>query len=271
MGLVLQWEKGKTVRKSTLALCIAYCALCILPARAERTPEQFADYMDALTNRILRMEHPWDRDDSFRAVLDSGRMTPDELSSALVLAAESLAGATDPIDASSRRFAVSALGSFGTTNALPFLERGMRGNGPADPIEAMWSLVDLSARAPEAFGTIASALRAERREDARLHLDLYARIGDEFQYGKPDETRWKHLCGFLVERTESETVQAERLDELLCRVDPAFRESPERLRMAARLAEGERACGVTNGTFGALETSLRAKADAASPGKESAE
>ena len=186
-------------------------------------------------------------------------MTPDELSSTLVLAAESLAGATNWIDADSRRFAVGALGEFGTTNALPFLERGMRGDGPADPIDAMWSLVDISERIPEALETIASALRAERREDARLHFDLYARIGDEFEYGKPDETRRKALCGFLLERTDGETVQAGQLDELLCRVEPAFRESPERFRMAARLAETELANGTTNGAFRALEASLSAQ------------
>ena len=247
------------MKLSILSLCIVCSTSCILPAAA-RTPEQTASDLFALTNDtgVLRLEHSWDREDAFRAMLGDG-MTPDELSSALVLAAESLADAKNPLDASSRRFAVSALGEFGTANALPFLEREMRDDGASDPIEVMWALVDLSERVPEAFGTISSALRIERRNDARLCLDLYARIDDEFAGDGPSGSRRKALVAFLLERTESETVQAGRLDELLCRVEPSFRESPERLRMAACLAEAELENGMTNGAFRALEASLREK------------
>lgn len=198
-------------------------------------------------------------------------MTPDELSSALVLAAEALADATDPLDASSQRFAVSALGEFGTTNALPFLERGMRGDGPADRIDAMWATVNLSRREPAALKRLSAVLRDGRPGDVGFRRDVYSRISVSLEYSETDETRRQALCGFLLGATTFETSAAGQLDELLCRVEPEFKDSPERLRMAERLAEAELASGVTNGTFRALETALRAKADAAESGKESSE
>ena len=246
------------MKPTILALCILHCAFCILPASG-RTPEQIAGDLFVFTNRILRLEHPKDRNRAFHARLQRGAMTPDELSSALVLAAESLAGSTNWIDANSRRFAVNALGEFGTTNALPFLERGMRGDGPADPTDAMWATVNLSRREPIALERLSAVLRDGRQGDAGFRRDVYSRISVSLEYGKPDETRRKTLCGFLLGATSFETSAAGRLDELLCRVEPAFRESPERLRMASRLAEAELANGVTNGTFRALESSLRAK------------
>ena len=245
--------------KSILALCVACCVLCVLPARAERTPERVAGDLAALTNRILRLEHSEDRDDIFRSFLASGKMTPDELSSALVLAAESLADATDPIDASSRRFAVSELGLFGTTNALPFLERTMREGDAFWSVAAMWAAVNLSHREPAALGCISGVLRDGRPGDSGFRRDVYSRVAVSLDYEKPDETRRTELCGFLLGATAFETIAAGQLDELLCRVEPEFKDSPERLRMAARLAEAELANGTTNGAFRALEASLRAK------------
>ncbi len=258
------------MKKTVLALRILHCALCI-PFASARTPEQAASDLFTVTNRILRLEHGEDRDDVFRYFLASGKMTPDELSSTLVLASETLAGAKNPLDANSRRFAVSALGGFGTTNALPFLERTMREGDAFWSVAAMWAAVNLSHREPAALECISGVLRDGRPGDAGFRRDVYSRVAVSLDYEKPDKTRRNALCGFLRGATAFETDAAGQLDELLCRVEPEFRDSPERLRMAVRLAEDERARGVTNGMFRALASSLRAKADAEESGGEESE
>ena len=256
------------MKKAILSFCILHFAFCISTALA-RSPEQIAQDLLILTNEtgILRLEHPWDRQDAFRAMLGGG-MKPDELSALLVSAAEALSKSKGVLDADARRFAVSALGEFGTTNALPFLERTMGGGDRFWSIAAMWAAVNLSDREPLALQRISSVLSDGRAGDASFHREVYSRIAVSFDYGRPSAASRKALCDFLVGLTAFETVAANDLDDLLCKVVPEFRESQERLRMAARLARAERDKGVENGRFQVLEASLRVKLEPPGQKKE---
>lgn len=222
-----------------------------------------AELLNVLTNSrgILRMRHPQPRHDVMRSLVAGGDVSPDELSEALVFAAKTLGSSSDSYDLNAQRFAISALGSFGTENALPYLEETVMGKDIGRAQNAMSSLVKLSARFPSALQILSTAMNTERVEDRDFKQATYFRIENEFDFANPTHEHLEQLVAFLLSATESEICQAAQLDSLLCKVKADYSASQERIRFVNRLASVEREEGKSDGYFSAIERELQSAGD----------
>lgn len=217
------------------------------------------ELLHILTNKggILRMRHPQPRHDAMKSLVARGDASLDELSGSLVLAAHTLEFSSDDHDLNAQRFAITALGSFGTENALPYLEETVKGKDLGRAKNAMSSLVKLSERLPAALQILSTAMNTERAEDDDFRQATYFRIENEFDFANLSDERSEQLIAFLLSATETETHQAAQLDTLLCKVKGDYAESQERLCFVRRIAAVERQESKGDGYFSSVEHKLK--------------
>lgn len=245
----------KTITFGTALTCFLSLSLC---SHAQMTR---ADLWEDLVGEdgALRYEHPWDADASFRALLEQGRTTPDDLSAVLVEIAETYSTAENRLDYNVGRFARDHLGEYGTPNAIPFLEKTMREDGGSGGTFAAWQLVKMGARHPEALDLVGSILKDKSWPDSgNARMRIYLWVGMMFEGGAPQQDYADRLRAFLLDAAGVETHETEQLDQALCLAIPSYATSRERLRFAERIAAIEKAEGRTDGHFTSLESELRA-------------
>ena len=202
--------------KSILALCVACCVLCVLPARAERTPEQVAGDLAALTNRILRLEHGDDMLYALPRWAEREGLSKDELSRALVLAAEAFRGATNREDRFARECAVDALGFCGTTNAVPYLESLVREESGAVFDGAMNALVILTKADAREIGAIHRIVTQDRGGDPGPLYGFYREMAHVLKWRDLDPGRASAIRTVLLETAGKTTDWSDVADEILC-------------------------------------------------------
>jgi hypothetical protein len=238
------------------------CALLFFPPTPLFAKMSKAQLLDTLTNRedgVLCFYHAEDKEAALRALLDNGDVTSEELSAALVEIAQTHSRATDFPEIGFRMFSIDSLGHFGTASALPFLETTLREDRGRDGTSAMFQMLNLSKKHPEALHRLSLIMR-----DANWACQfgnrslMYTKIKNEFDHGSPSPEWTEHVCTFLLDATDYELDQAKRLDDLLCQIMPTFSDSPERLRFASRIAKLERSAGQDDSPFAIIETTLRA-------------
>ena len=229
--------------KSILALCVANCMLCVLPARAERTPEQVAGDLAALTNRILRLEHGDDMLYALPRWAEREGLSKDELSRTLVLVAEAFRGATNREDRFARECAVDALGFCGTTNAIPFLESLVRSETGATFDTAMNALMVLTKADPGETEAIRRIVTEDRRSDPGPLYGFYREMAHVLKWRNLDPDRATAIRTVLLDTAGKTTDWSEVADEILCAHVSGYARSGQRKENLERALATAKASG----------------------------
>ena len=204
------------MKPSILALCILHCEFCILPAHAERTPEQIASDLFVLTNRIFRLEHGDDALEALPVWAEREGLSPDELSGELVLAVQALRGSTNRADRTVREWAVGALGFHGTANAVPHLESLVRSESGTVFDCAMNALVVLTKADAREIGEIHRIVTRDRGGDPGPLYGFYREMAHVLKWRDLDPGRASAIRTILLDTAETASDWSDVADEILC-------------------------------------------------------
>ena len=230
------------MKSSILSLCIVHSALCILPAAA-RTPEQTANDLFALTNRILRLEHGDDMLEALPRWAEREGLSADDLSRTLVLAADALRGATNREDLFSRKCAISALGFCGTTNAVPYLESLVKKETGPDFDIAMNALIILTKADGREIEEIRRIVTQDRRGDSAPLYGFYREMAHVLKWRTLDPKRASVIREILLDIAAESTDWPEVADEILCAHVSGYAASSQRQSNLERALASIRANG----------------------------
>ena len=195
-----------------------------------------AAQLDEIEHSILPLRHGYDRHEALAAFASQEGATRDDMSAALVAIVERrppAAGRTDAV----REFAISELGIFGGTNALPALRKiALDADDPCG-WHAIGAHYAISGYNPESLAWTEELLLDARpelaaRRAAFLNVFRHALSGDD---APADERAF--LAGFVLRATAAADDSPAWTDQVLCRAFPAYAGSAERrARLEAALA-----------------------------------
>lgn len=203
------------MKKRILALCILNCTLCI-PFASARTPEQMANDLFTVTNRILRLEHGDDVIDALPRWAEREGLSEEELSRTLVRAAEALRWATNRADRFAYECAVGALGFCGTTNAIPYLESAVREESGSVFDCAMNALVVLTEADAREIAEIRRIVLQDRRGDPGPLYGFYLEMSHVLKWRNLDRDKASAIRSILLDTAAKSTDWADVADGILC-------------------------------------------------------
>ena len=162
--------------------------------------------------------------------------------------------------------AVSAVGAFAPSNALPFARSLLRSGDSRilfSASGAYWSLVEQDLSLLSDMDELLSGSFPGRDEAAYFLYEK--RVGSHLRWGGPDADARRALSRFLLERTATERSQFAVLDEILCEEVPRWRGSALRLARAERLADARPGDAAAAALAASVRADAAAGADAARP------
>ena len=221
------------MKRAILETCILACALCAVPSRAERTPEQFASDLFALTNRILRLEHGDDTLKAIPAWAAREGLSRDDVSVALVAAARSLRGSGPDSDRIRHR-ALDALAFHGTTNAIPFLASVVREESGTTFDEALNAWVVLTEADEREIAAIHRIVTEDRRDDPGPLYGFYREMAQALKWRTIDPKRAASVRSLLLATAASNAAWADVADGILCEHVAGYAGSAQRRANLAR-------------------------------------
>ena len=208
----------------------------LVTAASVRAAALTAAQLDEIERSILPLRHGYDRHEALAAFAAQEEATRDDMSAALVAIFERrppAAGRTDAV----REFAISELGIFGGTNALPALRKiALDADDPCG-WHAIGAHYAISGYNPESLAWTEELLLDARpafaaRRAAFLNVFRHALSGDD---APADERAF--LAGFVLRATAAADDSPAWTDQVLCRTFPAYAGSAERrARLEAALA-----------------------------------
>ena len=222
------------MKNSIFALCIVLCALCLSTANAERTPEQCAEDLQTLTNRILRLEHGDDILDALPRWAEREGISPDELSGELVLAAVAMGKSPDRESRIAREMAIGALGFCGTTNAIPYLESLVRSESGSAFDGAMNALMVLTKANAREVASVHRIVTQERGDDPGSLYGFYREMAHVLKWRELEPARAAQIRILLLKTAEASTDWADVADEILCAHVAGYAKSEQRRMNLAR-------------------------------------
>lgn len=196
----------------------------------------------ALTNaavyvkkRGLESEHA-----SFDVMSDEAHRngwTDQDCTEVLLLAYDLCRNSTDEYEKGCGQHAVSLLGEFGGTNAIPALLSIMRTGERNDKRLAGQGYLRIAVANP--FPGWESPLRHEIASSpfcaGSFAWNMYNLAAFDLKYGGLSNRVHRTLLRFLLDQTVVERAECAQLDEILCREVPKWRASPQRAENAARM------------------------------------
>ena len=195
-----------------------------------------AAQLDEIERSILPLRHGYDRHEALAAFASQEGATRDDMSAALVAIVERRPPAAGRADAV-REFAISELGIFGGTNALPALRKiALDSNDPCG-WHAIGAHFAISGYNPDSLAWTEELLCDARpelaaRRAAFLNVFRHALSGDD---APADERAF--LAGFVFRATAVADDSPAWTDQVLCRSFPDYAGSAERrVRLEAALA-----------------------------------
>ena len=195
-----------------------------------------AAQLDEIERSILPLRHGYDRHEALAAFASQEGATRDDMSAALVAIVERRPPAAGRADAV-REFAISELGTFGGTNALPALQRIALDTDDPNGWDAIGSYYAIAGFAPDSLAWAEPFLldvrpeRAKRRAEF-LNVFRHSLDGDDLAPAERDA-----LGRCLLRVTEAADDSPVWTDQVLCRAFPAYAGSAERrARLKAALA-----------------------------------
>ena len=166
--------------------------------------------------------------------------TQDESTEILMLAERTLRGSTNSFDVYRRNNAISMMGDFAATNALPVLAgifqaetewtKSLAGRAYLHVVVRNVSDADSSLVAP-----LAEEIGKSPVHSLSFAWSMYRGIADDLEYGGPSSRVHRNLLRFLLDQTAAERGEFAMLDEILCREVPKWRASPQRAENAAKM------------------------------------
>ena len=196
----------------------------------------------ALTNaalfvktRGLESEHA-----SFDVMSDAANgngWTKQDCTDVLRLAYSLCQNSTDAYEKGCGQHAVSLLGEFGGTNALPVLSSIMQtGEGIEKMLAGQGYLrVAVSNSFPGWEIPLREELARPSSFSGSFAWDIYNFASFELEYSGYSNRLQRTLLRFLLDQTVVERAECAQLDEILCREVPRWRTSPQRAENAARM------------------------------------
>ncbi len=214
----------------------AVLALLASAAMSARAAALTAAQLDEIERSILPLRHGYDRHEALAAFASQEGATRDDMSAELVAIVERRPPAAGRADAV-REFAISELGSFGGTNALPALRRMALDPNDPNGWHALWPHFAIAGFSDETLSWTEPFLldvrpeRAKRRAEF-LNVFRHSLDGDDLASAERDA-----LGRCLLRATAAADDAPAWTDQVLCRAFPAYVGSPERrARLEAALA-----------------------------------
>ena len=192
--------------------------------------------------RMGRHRHSYMVDREFKTLSELPDMTRDGLSVELVRQYEMREGSSNDVDKCVRRRILSALDTYGTTNAIPLLEHVIGNGDPVDRADAVGSYLNLAnsdCRAVRFFSSLTNFITSV---DSGSRRSVYVSFADRLRTGPADEALRAEMATFLRAQTGREDVGAGALDEALCLCDNTYSESDDRRNRLAVLVPSGRVC-----------------------------
>ena len=186
-------------------------------------------------NRGLKSEHACADVMSFAARRNG--WTKQECTDVLRLAYSLCRNSMDAYEKGCGQHAVSLLGEFGGTNALPVLSSIMHTDEGINRMLAGQGYLRVAVSNP--FPGWEIPLREELAcpspPSGSFAWDIYNFAAFELEYSGYSNQLQRTLLRFLLDQTVVERVECVQLDEILCREVPKWRASPQRAENAARM------------------------------------
>ena len=153
----------------------------------------------------------------------------------LLLAYELCRSATNAFEKGCRQHAVSLLGQFGGTNAIPNLLSIMQNEEDSVKFCAGKEYLHGVRASPQMMGPMKEEMARATREGGPFAREIYTQIDFDLTYDAPSPLFQRNLLRFLLDQTVVERAECAQLDEILCREVPKWRASPQRAENAARM------------------------------------
>lgn len=216
--------------KRALLLFISFAAINVYAI----DPQSLTNETRKVIQGVLGMDHLCY--ESMKWEVKAHGWTPCDCSEILLLAEQLLRGSANENDVFCRGVAVSLLGDFGGTNALPALAELFRKDRDEHIRHtAAGSYIRIARADPKWMQPLKEELVKSPTYAGSFAWNTFHRMAFLLEYCGQDYEFQRNLLRFLLDQATVETGERAMLDEILCREVPKWRASPQRAENAARM------------------------------------
>lgn len=231
-------------------------ALLLLPPRAAALDGP------GLTNGVWAvwriLDHQGSQNEAMRSLVRRNGWTPDDCTEILLSLEASLRPRrTDYHSSFLHEITFGLMAEFATTNALPALEELLWDETMPEHFGPRMAYVRISRCAPEFQEPLVRRLDANVGTNDLFAFYCYGDIQWTLQWWKyPPEER-QQFVDFLVCRAGEDVRNAGRIDDILCKEVPAWKDSPQRLENAEQMLRLHPEAAASRSVFAGIINRLR--------------
>lgn len=195
---------------------------------------------NALTNiallvkmRGLESEHA--SSEIMASIAETNGLSPKDCADALHLVYALFRNSTNSFDVGCSQHAVSLLGEFGGTNAIPYLLSIMENDEGLFRFYAGQGYLHVVHASPDSMSPVKETIARSTRQGETFAREIYRQADFDLTYDAPPPDYHRNLLRFLLEQSTVERNERRMLDEILCREIPKWRASTQRAENAAKM------------------------------------